>query len=285
MDPNNQNQDQNQIPPPPQPGQQSAPPPPPPPNQQPAEDEVPDYLKGADSTPAPGQAMHPPGGYQAKPGEFVQRSAAGGAVIENRGQDGSQRTSVYVPPSVPQPSQQTQPLDNTPTSYQPQFSQAPAYQPSAQPTGRNYKMLFLGLFILVIVGAAALIFMTGNSGSDTGNSDLDTQLQNDVNIIQAAIENYAIQKNEYPQLLPAVMFELSTDFLEDDFVNPITSEPYVLVSEAPAEGEVQYVLGGQCNAEGGIAQTGLTEAYALLTYLTDGSVYCLDKQVEPAPQS
>ena len=311
MDPNQQNRNNNdQTPPPPQPGQHVDTNPPPPassppppgntpsqtgnpqqnqqqpqnqPSQEPApqnDEDVPDYLQGAGPPPGPGQAMHPPGGYQAKPGEVVQRSAAGGAVVQNVDEENTTRSSVYAPPAIPQPSQPTRQVDNTPTGYSPQYGQD-SYQ-NEQSQGRNYRVIFLLLFFVVLLIAGGLIYFASSEDSQpTGDQQIDSELRNDLGIIRGAITTYKVRNGSFPNLTPDAIEQLRADFLPLEFNSPRTSEPYVLVTQSPNEGEVQYVLGGICDSEGSIEQTGSEQTFALLTNLSDGSVYCLDRDERP----
>jgi len=297
MDPNQNPQAGQQFTPnpdnqPPTPPQEPAPvePVPQPPSDAPTEttEETPAYLKGADGPPAPGQATHPPGGYQAQTGEVVQAGVGGGAVIQKAQGDDNQ-----VPAQVT-PSQQIQPPppDGGPPQA-PLPQQTPVAPPSALPTtdpsrpissgkigqllgGLNKRVvvIIVALILLPLLGSLAYLAFTGDGETPASR---DKQLKSDVEIISTGLQNYFDDTGRYPTLEPANVAELSANYLPTEFPDPRTGQNYVLTTANPQDNDIQYVLGAVCSEQNTIIATSKSDEFALRVNLSD-SIHCIDNQ-------
>jgi hypothetical protein len=248
---------------------------------------TPAYLKGADSAPPPGQSMYPPGTYQAAPGEVVQPSVAGGAVIkgaEDYQADQAGRESL-PPQPVDQPTVVPPPNPNV-AAPAPQVIQQPAMPVDQQNPAGKLSGIFKGLnkrVLVIIVSAVLLPLLIAGayiliSGGTKSGYDQDDNLRSDVAVIRTAIENYATDnKGNYPALEPAKMAELAKDYLPTDFLDPRTGADYVLVTAAPVEDEVQYSLGSKCAADNSLEITSKLKDFAIRVQLSD-SIYCIDNK-------
>ena len=106
----------------------------------------------------------------------------------------------------------------------------------------------------------------------------DAQAKEDVVRVAAAITEYVNNNSgTYPSNQAQLDEIFSKYIVSKPFLSPITQNSYVLSLTATYEPGTMNLLRGTCNAnKNGVVPTQNTRTYALLTALTDKSVYCVD---------
>ena len=148
---------------------------------------------------------------------------------------------------------------------------------------RNHAFVLMAIAItsavVFVIGIIIIATSFGDDSSDVPAADLSTdeQLEQDLNILGSAIISYN-EANEPFNITPQDTAELYNEYLNSNFSDPRTGRSYTLVSNIPVVGEIQYVLGGSCNPDDSIAQSGNEDNFALRTYIeSTETLFCLDR--------
>ena len=136
-------------------------------------------------------------------------------------------------------------------------------------------IIFSVLFVVGVIFLALAL----RSDSDPLNPDLTTneQLQQDLNTFGLGVINFNSGNSEKFTIESEKVGELRVSYLPLEFNDPRTNEAYVITTEIPDEGEIQYIAGGVCNQDDSISQSGEEENFAVRSQLDDGTLYCLEK--------
>ena len=198
-------------------------------------------------------------------------------------QDPNKQNNPYIPPP--------------PGSYDPNSGQQPAAAPQPQAVQPNQpqplevdqiisKKKKQAKILLVIAGAIGLllivsiiILVVSSSSSSNGEVDRNTeeQLLFDTNRLGLAIINYNNGNRPF-EITPETAAELRVSYIQDEFNDPRTGNAYTITTSIPQVGEMQYVIGGICNGDDSISQSGDDSNFAIRVLLEDeNQLYCLEK--------
>lgn len=106
----------------------------------------------------------------------------------------------------------------------------------------------------------------------------DVQVKDDLARIASAVNSYVNNNSgTYPSDETETSEVLTNYILEKPFLSPITHNSYTLTLAAGREQGVVNLLRGTCNADkNNTVPTQNARTYAVLTQLSDKSVYCID---------
>lgn len=106
----------------------------------------------------------------------------------------------------------------------------------------------------------------------------DAKVKDDLARIASAVASYVNNNSgTYPSNETEVTEVLTTYVLDKPFLSPITQNSYTLTLATGRDQGVVNLLRGTCNADkNNIVATQGARTYAVLTQLTDKSVYCID---------
>jgi hypothetical protein len=110
------------------------------------------------------------------------------------------------------------------------------------------------------------------------NVRTDVKVKDDLTRIAAAVASYANNNSgTYPSDETEAAEVLTSYILDKPFLSPITQNSYTLTLATGRDQGVVNLLRGTCNADkNNTVPTQSTRTYAVLTQLTDKSVYCID---------
>ena len=109
---------------------------------------------------------------------------------------------------------------------------------------------------LFMMGVVAIVVITLSSQEGIPALTTEDQLKADVNTFGLGVINYTKSKKTNFNIEPEQAGELRVTYLPIEFNDPRTEESYAITTEIPEEGELQYILGGVCNADDSISQSG-----------------------------
>lgn len=149
---------------------------------------------------------------------------------------------------------------------------------------RSYMALAVLSGAIVVIGVIAVAVSLAVRQDSTILS-LDEQLKADANRLGLAVVNWNNGKQPF-EITPANTTELGISYITSAFNDPRTGDPYVLTTTIPAEGEMQYVIGGICNQDDSISQSGSDTNFAIRVLLEDTSqLHCVEKSEITQPRT
>lgn len=172
---------------------------------------------------------------------------------------------------------------------QPETQQAPTRQPAGKfdvddqivrkkKQARQLFALTSVFAVLVLVGVAIIAISLSSGGDELSGDELpiDEQLMNDVNTLGLGVINFRNGSNNF-EITPEKVAMLNLSYIPNDFSDPRTGNAYELTTAIPEVGQLQYVIGGVCNEDDSISQSGKEDQFALRALLETGKLYCLEK--------
>ena len=142
---------------------------------------------------------------------------------------------------------------------------------------KNQRRLAIVFIFIALVGVASLGLLLFGSITEDESLSTDEQLKADANRLGLAVINWN-NGNQPFELTPENSRALSISYLDPEFNDPRTNRPYTLTTIIPAEGELQYVIGGICNTDDSVSQSGDRTNFAIRVLQEDTSkLYCIEK--------
>lgn len=147
---------------------------------------------------------------------------------------------------------------------------------------RNLIITSVCLFILSIIIIALMIILSNSDQADSQNSGPANQTTNerllsDSNKLGLAAINFSMSNPGVFEITPENVTKIRISHLSGEFNDPRTNQPYILTTSIPEEGELQYIVGGVCNLDDSISQSGDKNNFAIRALLDNGTLSCVER--------
>lgn len=215
---------------------------------------------------------------QVNPELLNEASAYASSVAQNGANQPERGNNLAVQPPPPvQEAQFREPLQPPKTDFTGRKLSIESEISKKKSDARKLLVISITFALFFIVGIVVLVALTLGNESASISSSTDDKLRGDLNTFALGVINYNSGRDERFNITSESVNEFRSSYVPRDFKDPRTGESYVLTSEMPKEGDIQYITKAKCTEDDSIVNSDSDSDFAARIKLESGVLLCIER--------